>query len=390
MAEVSNNLPCSPLGAPFHGEGTYLDYWPQQLAADPELESAKRLAKAVVAGSRFVKEPDNFYSPEYVEEWDRNLGPFNPMPHALPDLLYGATYILQVNARERVRGREVRAQTTEENVADAFLMMADQQGDMEKQRPTHSLLVAGEMVCKAAWSSDDMEVRDELMQTAGVIFARLHEDDGPATKMTIEAGQRLADIQLRELSQQIRLSCRIGEDVKPLQVAAARILEGQLSDLLRMPFIPDYLTPHGGLGGHMFEQLGLNEIRRAIYLDPNIQDDHLEVRVAYGGEDRPRQPEERKEDSAYDIVLLTANNRGDILGTEALQLKQGNGAIERERPYHPDIKVIIGRNITTAIMTDVAYTQRKMYRRGKYNKHTPSVDTVASIFEPYVAPAKAA
>jgi hypothetical protein len=390
MSEVPTTLPCSPLGAPSQAEGTYLNYWPQQLAADPDLKSAAILAQFAIEGSHFVKAPDNLYSSGYVETWDRKLGSFNPMAEAAGDLLYGATYILQVNGRGRIGARSVRKQTSIPAITDAFLFMADRLGDLETQAPTHSLLIAGEMVCKAAWATDDFSLRDDLMHVGGQIFARIHQGDGPATKETIDAGVRWTDVQLYELSPTIRQACRKGEDVRPYQQRVAQLLYDQAGDLLRIPHIPDYRQARGGMGGHMFDHLGLNIVRRAILLHSDIQSNFPEARAAYTSEDRPLEPDERKVESKFDIVLLTKDTWGNVLSTEPWQLKLGEGAYQRSIPYHPAIKMISTNGLSVAAMKDAAHALRSICKKGEYDSHFAPVDQVADIFEPYVAPAKAA
>lgn len=380
-------LPSTPLEAPVRGDdmGSYLDYWPRQLEANPELYGAYELAERTAQRSQYLRDPSSILSPRLVTGWDGALGAFNHMRDGR-DMLLGAARILKSNVQQSVKVPSVLHRNDPEDITDEFLDATDYLDDMEAQRPTKYLIMAGQLVCKTAWTYEDLDRREDLLEIAARMYRRVYDADGKWDDYVFKAGQYLADIESHQHCNKIRSARRSHADVSELRGEAVALLNRQGDDMLR------HANLSGCLSGDIFEPFARYVVRSKILLDDDIKGNHPEVRTAFRSEDCAEEPREREVDSKFDVVLQRYTSNAQVIGAEPWQLKLGNFTLDsRERSYHPAIKVVVAEGITLGTMIDVIRALKRANTSGDKTDHSKKISKISRLFEPLIArPKKAA
>lgn len=396
-------LPSTPLEFPKETTqgATYLDYWSRQQEVYPHLKSAADIAALALAGSRYVRddseEPPHFptrliseetlESPAaIIEEWDKSLGPFNPM-RAGGDLLRGAATLLRGNHEGLPTMFPVVTHPNPRSVTESFLDIASRVR-MSDQVPSRALLIGAQLVHKAGIVERNEAVQKPLLKIAKRMYRRVG-DRSTWDLDTLMAREYAVDIEFHQLSSRIREAYREKRDIDQYRGEAVALLRGRVQDLLRIPQMDPAVVPERHQAGIAFELITKQGVRQLVYLDPKLRGFHPEIRSGFNSEDMPLEPCERKFSSKFDSVLTSVTSNGRIIGAEPWQNKLGRSQEMRPVKYHPSIKIIIGQ-LTMAQMMDGARGLLDTYGEKRFVKPGRSFARVREIIEPHLEHARAA
>jgi hypothetical protein len=403
MSVTPDQLPCSPLESPAGREASvpYLEYWRNYQTAFPRQRDADDLRRLAVAGSVLVREPDMLKklpasapvnmssSPtEIIEAWDRSLGPFNPFtdPDATYDLIRGAAMMLQANHSGNARDFPVVRVPDPTDTVDAFLDISGQL-DIERQRPTHALLIGAQLVHKAAWTEQDSTRQRDLFGAAGTLYSRLTDPNVALSPDRLKAGQFLRDILAHDLSRRIREDLDVGENPWRYRDEAVRIQRAEIADLIRYYELIKSSPSRAiecELAGEMAEPFTTFGVRnRTMVLEPLVAD-HLEIRTAFDSEDEPREPSNRTQDSKFDRVLTRFSADGSVVDATPVQLKTGDGEATHARPYHPAIKVVTLRHLGSDNMVRIARETLRNYDNEQFGRIVAGLNIALAPMDPYL------
>ncbi len=404
MKSPHTYLPSAPLEAPVVHEnpGSYLDYWPAQLEADGSLMGAHKLGRLALAGSEFVRgvapikqvanlvPNDKRDTAGIIEMWDRSLGSFNPLRGAGSDLLRGAALILQDNQAQAAPAIPA-IPSDKADIVDIFLEVVDGL-DTEQQKPTASLLTAGQLVHKAGRTEAETGRQQDLFDAAGTLYDRIYEDpEVQWNEEKLKAAEYRADLRFHDLSTRIRQARRNHENMDSYRDEAVDLLRGQISDLFKVGRLVNASeTPREGMAwsGRMLELFASIAIRDRVYVGSPLKGNHSEVRMAFASEDQPREPFERQVESSFDIVIDKVDGNSKVTESTPVQLKLGASQQKRPRSYHPAIQVVEVQNIGSRRMTAAGEAMLTRYARKEFERGVGVLSEVQAIMKPLLTKAK--
>jgi hypothetical protein len=407
MRVTPEDLPAVPFEACSPAQAMpYTEYWAHYQTAYPEQKDAESRRRLTVAGSVLVREPDKFTGiptgfdgvngsspvPKIIETWDRGLGSFNPLLGAEGDLLRGAAAILGHNQLGSNNDLPTVRVLEPKSVAESFLDVTDQM-DIERQKPSHALLVGAQLVHKAALLNGDRSYQSDLFTAAETLYRRIDDTSVPGGPDKFRAAQYRDDIAFHNLSDELRQAGGKGKGNSEHRDKAVVLLRKSVRSLLEMY---DLVTSNESwdmqckLAGDMAEPFMSLVLRDTTFLRSRALASRLEVRTAFGSEDEPYEPKERKFDHKFDRVLTTVARDGRVLHAVPLQVKTGDGEKIHDRPYHPAIKVITLKGLGSDKMARAGRSLLRSYNDYQFNRIVEGLDLVLDPLQPILEPAMAA
>lgn len=338
-----------------------------------------------------------------IERWDRAQGTFNHMEGGQGDMLRAAGLLLKDNFTG-TPGEFGVTRRGEDSVYGAFSDLLDNI-DLSEQAPTPTLLLAGELIHKAAWTEPDAKRQQRLFDGAEAIYTRIYEDPkAPWQDHKFRAGQYRSDIRFHVLSAQIREAVAGGDiigKVSNLRREAMDMLREQIGDMNEMRLLAlkadgaNKLEERNDWAGAMFEQFIQIALRHQIYLQGNIQTaGHYEVRRAFHSEDRPVTPKISIKKQQFDLVVQHYDNDGNVEETTPIQLKLRQHADEREdsktaeeeaAAYTPEILFIRVTDLTPEGMRRIGEDMVRAYVGNDPKRDIESLRRLQGRFSPMFA-----
>ncbi len=265
-----------------------------------------------------------------VAAWDQAIGSFNAYHEGQPDLLRAAGLLLYANYSGDPEDF-IMTGSDSEHVSEQFMTLVGK-NSWELQKPTKDLLLAGQLIHKAAWVEQEPSARETLFVTAVLAYDRLYDDTTAEWTDRLLASQYRADIRFEWLDQDLRAAKLAGDNewLQSLQELAIELLEEQLVDLqeigrqVKLADARDALT--GGdegadWAGFMLESFAAIVTRGLMYVhsEPGAAIDYG-LRRAFKHEDEPNTLKLRPYRS-FDLIVQRRDTDGNFVHTTPIQLK---------------------------------------------------------------------
>lgn len=338
-------------------------------------------------------EPQEVNIGNAIAEWDRSAGTFNKYQGGQSDLLRAAGLLLYNNFADDPESFNMTGSDSDQ-VYDQFVTLTDN-NSWESQKGTADLLLAGQLIHKAAWLEPDPLCQEHLFTTAIAAYEQLYNDPEAKWSDRLQAGQFRADIRFQQLDQEIHEAGSNGdrEALRDYQDIAFKLLSEQVADLQKTGELVDLANELGevdGLeafwwAGFMLEQFTVCVTRDLIYL--RTKPDHANeygVRRAFAHEDQPRTLK-LKPKRSFDMVVQHRNTEGEIKDTTSIQFKLLGRTGEkrpgdRESDYESShVKVIYIKRCSTDKMTKAAEALLASYEQKERLEGNGTVDRVQKL-----------
>lgn len=261
-----------------------------------------------------------------IHLWNRALGSFNQLESAQGDLLRAAGLLLEGNIDPR-RGSFVPVSGNPSDTYKAFGFLFGH-NPVEVQRPTPDLLLAAELVHKAAWTETNLGRQARLFSMAEAMYSRLIDGQGPSEER-FRAMQYRADIRFHAVGDSLRAAIlkTNATKISALEAQAETMVVQQLGEAIQLSdWVVENLqqitpaernTRHGLLG-----EATLALCFRARLLEEGIERLALnEIRRAFSHEDQVLSGGSLKPNTSFDFVKQGFDLRGHIYSTTPIQLK---------------------------------------------------------------------
>lgn len=290
--------------------------------------------------------------------WDRLLGSFNPMADGQADMLGASSVLLWHNAREMRVGEAAPVQTYEA-YREMFAGV-----DMRRQRLGPRLLVAAQLVHKAAWLEPDAVRREEYLSMAGAMYGRVNTGKSDWAEGAREAQAYLADIRHHQAAKAFR-------DAGVLPLAEGQRRRQQATESLRQLLHRDAhnvqqlcdkyeesRNDKGPLKGFIFERFVPLLLRDTVMadLEAGAEDVVFEVRRAFRSEDKG--PFERPLNPNFDMVVQRYVSHEETV-TTPVQLKIGRA--RNKSRYLGNIIVVRAADLSIADVRAAATELERQY-----------------------------
>ena len=339
-------------------------------------------------------EPQELNISNAIAEWDRSAGTFNKYREGQGDLLRAAGLLLYSNFAGDPESFSMTGSDSDQ-VYDQFAALTEN-NSWESQRPTADLLLAGQLIHKAAWIEADPSRQEHLFKTAVAAYDRLYNDPDAKWSDRLQAGQFKADIHFQWLDQDIYEAAASGdhEALKAYQDMAFQLLSEQVVDLQKIGELVDLANKQGevdGLeafwwAGFMLERFMVIATRDLIYL--RTKPDHANeygVRSSFTHEDQPRTLK-LKPKRSFDMVVQHRNVEGQIADTTSIQFKLLGRTDEkrfgdREEDYDK-VKVIYVKRCSDVKMTRAAEGLLAAYKEKELLQGNGTLQRVQKLVNP--------
>lgn len=166
-----------------------------------------------------------------VADWDRTAGTGNGYSEGQGDLLRAAGLLLHANFSGKPEDFALPL-TDSDEVYQRFMGLLES-NNLDQQRPSKDLLLAGQLVHMAGWVEKDEQRQEHLFAAAVAVYDRIYNDPNAVWIDRLTAGQYRADIYFEWLSQEMRESVKYQdlEHLDSLRDLALALLKEMAADL---------------------------------------------------------------------------------------------------------------------------------------------------------------
>ena len=297
--------------------------------------------------------------------WDESLGNFNAMQDGQGDLLRAAGLLLGNNVTPEMN--KTGGVVSEPNPSTVYKAFASlwRNNPIECQQPSSQLLLAAQLVHKAAWVDTDSQRQDRLFGIADSMYSRICDAGINWYDGKVLAGELRADIRFHVWGNRLR------EGIAHGNTAQQQHAEKELRSLMQAR-AASFMRAHAHIAatskesdnqsGVLFERFVSLAVRDRILSDWQRGKDStgFEVRQSFAHEDTSSA--HLKPNPSFDIVIQHHEPKGRIRTTPVqLKLRYSGSSEGGDDAYLPGIVYVRTHGLNMTQMNGAAMLLERKY-----------------------------